>query len=132
MFRTMDFGVGLTPRQAISAMKKLAQFHALSYAYVKRCQVDLCAEQFGFMSKFTQNIVTDAKLIEYVNESMDWIIRDLEECESLQHLISPVKRCKADHGERFRKAMKECSCAREDIQGKLFSWPDRNSTRHSN
>ena len=119
-FGMMDFGVGLTPRQAICAMRKLAQFHALSFAYTKLNNVDLYGDKFGFLSKFTQNIVSDAKLIEHVNESIDWIIRDLEECEGQRHLVGPVKTCIADHGERFRRAVKECPGAREDIQGNYF------------
>ena len=121
-FRMMDFEVGLTPRQALSAVKKLAKFHALCYAFVKINNVNLGGEKFDFTSKFTENISTDAKLIEHVSDSMDWIIRDLEECESRRHLVGPARRCKGDHGERFRRAVKECPGARGFIlHGDLWS-----------
>ena len=123
-FRTMDFGAGLTPRQALNAVKKLAEFHALCHAFVRTNEVNLRGEKFDFMSKFTEDMLTDAKLIEYVNESMDWIVRDLDGCEGRRHLVGPARRCKGDHGERLRRAVKECPGAAAEgfvIHGDLWS-----------
>ena len=75
---------------------------------MKKNGVDLCGEKYNFLSKFTENIKTVAKLIGHVSDSMDWIVRDLEECEGREHFVGSVMRCKSDHGERFRKAVKEC------------------------
>lgn len=121
-FQMMDFEAGLTPKQALNAVKKLAKFHALCYAFVKKNDINLDEEKFNFISRFTENIAKDAKLIEHVNDSMDWILRDLDECETRRHLVGPARRCKSDHGERFRRAVKECPGAKGFlIHGDLWS-----------